>query len=226
MAAIETTGTASHRQSATSPEPGRPGIGRMLAPILRDVAIPTIAYFVLHWLGYSDFIALLAGAVVSAVMVGIPAIRARKIDAMAVLVLAVFVIGLVGSLISGDPRIMIIKDSFGTAVIGLAFLISAMLGKPLTYAAARKAVATSAPHRLPILVATYENDPDARRSYRNLAVLWGVGLLAEAILRVVLAYQLPIHTMAWLGSVLIVVTITTLMMISARTIKRVRKNAE
>ncbi|WP_327141622.1 VC0807 family protein [Nocardia sp. NBC_01327] len=226
MAAIETTGIASHGQSATSPEPARPGIGRMLAPILRDVAIPTLAYFVLHWLGYSDFIALLAGAIVSAVMVGIPAIRARKLDAMAALVLAVFVIGLVGSLISGDPRIMIIKDSFGTAVIGLAFLISAMLGKPLTYAAARKAVATSAPHRLPILESTYENDPDARRSYRNLAVLWGVGLLAEAILRVVLAYQLPIHTMAWLGTVLIVVTITTLMMISARTIKRVRKNAE
>lgn len=42
----------------------------------------------------------------------------------------------------------------------------------------------------------------------------------------VLAYQLPVHTMAWLGSVLIVVTITTLMMISARTIKRLRKNAE
>ncbi|WP_067566475.1 VC0807 family protein [Nocardia acidivorans] len=215
MTAIDTT-QAAPRAAA------RPGIRRMLAPIARDIAIPMAVYFGLHWMGYSDFTALLGGAVASAAIVLIPAVRARRLDPIAAIVLIGFVIGLVGSLISGDPRIMIVRDSVGTAGLGLAFLISAVIGKPLTYAAMRKALA-GAPERLAEIETSYRTEPSVRRTHRGIAMLWGAGLSGEAALRIVLAYQLPISTMAWLSSVLMVGTIAVLMVITARTVKHLRQ---
>ncbi|WP_330178717.1 hypothetical protein OHB26_19530 [Nocardia sp. NBC_01503] len=215
MTAIDTT------EAAPQAAP-RPGIRGMLAPVARDIAIPMAAYFGLHSMGYSDFTALLGGAVASAAIVLIPAVRARKLDPIAAIVLIGFVIGLIGALISGDPRIMIVRDSVGTAGVGLAFLISAIIGKPLTYAAMRKALA-GAPERLAEIENAYRTDPAVRRTHRGIAMLWGVGLSGEAVLRVVLAYQLPISTMAWLSSVLMVATIGSLMVITARTVKRMRQ---
>ncbi|WP_067687558.1 VC0807 family protein [Nocardia jejuensis] len=198
---------------------------RMLAPTIRDIAVPVVAYFGLHALGASDFTALLAGAVVSGVMVLTGVIQARKIDAMGVIVLGGFAVGLIGSLISGDARTLIVRDSFGTAVVGLAFLISAMLGKPLTYAAIRKTLAATDPAKLAVVEQTYRTNPAARRLHVVSTVLWGVALTGEAALRVVLAYQLPVHTMAWLSSVLMVGTISVMVVVTAQIVKRLKRQS-
>lgn len=211
--------------STAAPQAQRPNVLRMLLPVARDIAIPMAAYFTLHELGYSDFIALLAGAAASTATVLIAAVKARKVDVIGAIVLAGFVIGLIGSLISGDPRIMIARDSVGTAAVGLSFLISALAAKPLTYVAVRRALA-AAPDRLAAMETAYETRPAVRRTYLNLAILWGAGLFGEAALRVVLAFQLPVHTMVWLSTVLMVATIAVLMVISARTVKRMRQAIE
>lgn len=185
-----------------------------VASIARDIAIPVGAYFVLHALGYSDFAGLLAGTVVSALMVIGQAIRSRRLELMSAIILGGFVFGLVASLISGDPRMMIVKDSAATVLIGLAFLISAMIGKPLTYLVARKAVSAGGPARVAELETAYRTDPAKRRAFTVLTVMWGAGLMLEAAIRIVLAYQLPIHTMAWLSPVLMIAVVGPLIALS------------
>ncbi|KAA8888487.1 hypothetical protein F3087_15890 [Nocardia colli] len=185
-----------------------------VASIARDIAIPVGAYFVLHALGYSDFAGLLAGTVVSALMVIGQAIRSRRLELMSAIILGGFVFGLVASLISGDPRMMIVKDSAATVLIGLAFLISAMIGKPLTYLVARKAVSAGGPARIAELETAYRTDPAKRRAFTVLTVMWGAGLVLEAAIRIVLAYQLPIHTMAWLSPVLMIAVVGPLIALS------------
>ncbi|ASF12160.1 hypothetical protein NBRGN_031_00180 [Nocardia brasiliensis NBRC 14402] len=184
---------------------------RLLAPIARDIAVPVGAYFVMHALGYSDFAGLLAGTVLSGAMVLVEAIRHRRLEVFPAILLSVFAFGLVTSLISGDPRMMIVKDSAGTLLIGLAFLISAVVGKPLTYLAARKAAVAGGPARVAALEAVYRDNAAKRRMFAALAVLWGAGLVGEAMIRVVLAYQLPIPTMAWLSPVLMIAVIVPLL---------------
>ncbi|MBF6130153.1 VC0807 family protein [Nocardia brasiliensis] len=184
---------------------------RLLAPIARDIAVPVGAYFVMHRLGYSDFAGLLAGTVLSGAMVLVEAIRHRRLEVFPAILLSVFAFGLVTSLISGDPRMMIVKDSAGTLLIGLAFLISALVGKPLTYLAARKAAVAGGPARVAALEAVYRDNAAKRRMFAMLAVLWGAGLVAEAMIRVVLAYRLPVPTMAWLSPVLMVAVIVPLL---------------
>ncbi|WP_067535348.1 VC0807 family protein [Nocardia crassostreae] len=208
---------------AGSAAPGRPSLLRMLAPIIRDLAVPVAAYFALKALGYSDFLALLLGAVCSALIVVVEVIRARRIDPLAAIVLGGFVIGLIGSMISGDARTLVIRDSFGTAAVGLAFLISALISRPLTYAAARKFLATTDPAHLPAMEEAYRTVAAVSRAHLRLSVMWGAGLLGEAVLRIVLAYRLSVSTMAWLSSVLMVATMSVLMTINIRAVKKLRQ---
>ncbi|UGT45437.1 hypothetical protein LTV02_19490 [Nocardia yamanashiensis] len=218
MTATETTVT-------TAPaERQRPEMSKMLAPIARDVLVPMAAYYALHALGYSDFVALLAGAVVSAIIVVAGVVRARSFDLFAGIVLGGFAIGLVASLISGDARLIIVRDSFGTAAVGTAFLIATLLGKPLTYHAVRKALAGTA--RAAQIQRDYEGNAMVRRTHTRLSVMWAVGLIAEAAVRVVLAYQLPISTMAWLSTVLMAGTVTVLTVVTIRTAKSMRSTLE
>lgn len=191
-----------------------------LAPILRDIAIPVAAYYTLHALGYSDFLALLAGTLVSFGIFAYEALRSRRIDAFGVILLGVFLFGLVSSLITGDPRMMIVKESFGTVIVGAAFLISTVVGKPMTYLAARKAVSMRGPAALTELESQYDAVPAMRRTYRLLAVMWGIGLLAEAVVRVMLAYQLPVSVMAWLSSVLMLAVMGPMIAVTIFVAKR------
>ncbi|MEC3916317.1 VC0807 family protein [Nocardia sp. CDC160] len=216
---------ADHTTTVNAPQGAetRPNLLRMLAPTLRDIAVPLAAYYGLHWAGYSDFAALLAGGLVSGVMVLVEVVRARRIDAMSALILAGFAFGIVSSLISGDARMMIVRDSLTTAVIGLAFAVSALFGKPLTYVAARKAFSGN-PRKLAEMEYKFNNIPMVRRTHNRIAAMWGVGMIGESVVRVVLAYQLPIHTMAWLSSVLMIGTTATLMLITVRTIKWARRS--
>ncbi|GAA5086348.1 VC0807 family protein [Nocardia iowensis] len=196
---------------------------RLLASIGRDIAIPVGAYFALHALGYSDFAGLLAGTVLSGAMLLLETIRLRRLEVFPAIMLGVFIFGLAGSLISGDPRLMIIKDSVGTVLVGLAFLISTVVGKPLTYLAARKTVSAGGPAQLAAFEEVYRTDAAKRRAFRALAAMWGFGLMAEAVLRIVLAYQLPIPTMAWLSPVLMVGTIVPLTAVTVAVSKRSRR---
>ncbi|PXX69191.1 hypothetical protein DFR70_102879 [Nocardia tenerifensis] len=185
-----------------------------LAPIARDIAVPMGAYFALHALGYSDFAGLLAGTALCAAMLIVQAIRLRRLEVMSAIVLGGFAFGLAASVFTGDARLMIVKDSAATLLIGLAFLISVAIGKPLTYFAARKALAASGPAKLAALETAYRTDPAKRRMFGTLTVLWGAGLVGEAAVRIVLAYQLPIPTMAWLSPVLMVSVIVPLIAVT------------
>ncbi|QLY33063.1 VC0807 family protein [Nocardia huaxiensis] len=220
--ATATTAPVAAAPAATT-RPARRSPWRMLAPMAFDIAVPMTAYYLMHWQGYSDFTALLAGALASAALVVAGVIRARRIDGFALIILAGFAIGLVGAMLSGDARLMIIRESFGTGVVGIAFLISAVIGKPLTYAAARRAIGTTDAAHLPVLERAYRTDASVRRTHANLSILWGAGLFGEALVRSVLAYQLPIPTMAWLSTVLMAATMGGCGVITMRTVKRLRK---
>src|SRR5690606_28540062 len=53
-----------------------------------------------------------------------------------------------------------------------------------------------------------------RRAERRFAVVWGVALLAECVVRVLLAYTVPVDTMVWLGVVLMIVTMSGTFLVS------------
>ncbi|MVU81272.1 hypothetical protein GPX89_29025 [Nocardia sp. ET3-3] len=216
---------AEHTTVVNAPQAAetRPNLLRMLAPTVRDIAVPLVAYYALHAAGYSDFVALFAGGLVSGAMVIVEVVRARRVDFMSALILAGFAFGIVSSLISGDARMMMARDSLITAVIGVAFGGSALIGKPLTYMAARKAFSGN-PQKLAEMEYKFANFPMVRKFHNRIAAMWGVALISESVLRVVLVYRLPIHTMAWLSSVLMISVTAAMMAITIRMVKRVKRS--
>lgn len=190
----------------------RPSPATMARGLAWDVGLPLVAYYGLHLLGTSDWIALLAATSAAGLVLGWGVVRARTLNPFAMVMLAVFGIGLVLSLVSGDTRFLLLKDSVTTAAVGTAFLVTTAWGLPLTLAAAQR----WNPERAAEITAQYRSSPPVRRAHRVSSVVWGVGLVTEAAVRVPLVFLLPISVMVGLSTAMMVTTIGGLVVWNAR----------
>ncbi|MDD7939264.1 hypothetical protein PHK61_12645 [Actinomycetospora lutea] len=194
------------RESGTEEREGRGGVLQHFSGLLGDVGLPLVGYYGLHALGASDWVALLVATLAAGVRLVWVAVRARQVTWFAAVMLAVFGLGLVLAFVGGDPRFLLVKDSFGTALVGLVFLASLAAGKPLTLSAFQ----TWQPRGAQEMEEFYRTLPPIRTMFRRSAVVWGVGLLLEASLRIPLIYLLPIEVMVGLSTAMMVTTIVGL----------------
>ncbi|MQY20422.1 VC0807 family protein [Nocardia macrotermitis] len=205
--------------STTAQTPDRRAVARR---ILRDAGVPLVAYYGLHALGMSNLVALGVSTLISGVFMLVEVVRKRKVDFLAGVILAGFVVGFVLTFVSGDARFILAKDSVVTGLVGLAFLGSTLVGKSLIYLAARSGAAGGGPEKLAAFEERYRSRPTMRRAFVMMSVIWGAGLLAEAALRVFLIYQLPVSTMVWLSTVMTVVTMAVLIGLSVVAVRSLK----
>jgi hypothetical protein len=155
-----------------------------------DVGLPVAAYYALHLAGATDWVALLAATAVAAARTLWGVVRHRTMNQFATVMLLVYGIGLLLAFVSGDPRMLLLKSSLVTAAVGAVFLVTAIRGRrPLTLAAAQSFM----PAKAEALSEMYDGDLDVRRAFRLTSAVWGVGLLAEAVLRIPLVVLLPVE---------------------------------
>lgn len=171
----------------------------VIRSLIWDVGAPILVYYPLRLLGVSVVLALAAAAAVAVGRIGYVALRDRRFDGFAALMAAMFGIGLVLTLATGDPRVILAKDSVVTGVLGLTFLGSCVVGRPLMHALARRMLP---PERQAEADARLDTDPRYRSRLVTMSAVWGVILLAEALVRVVLVYTLPVDLMFGLSHVL------------------------
>ena len=186
--------------------------GTLLRGLAWDVALPVATYYALHLLGASDWVALLASTLVAGLRVVWVAARQRALNPFATVMLLVFGIGLALTFVSGDPRFLLIKESFVTGAVGLTFLVTARGRRPMTLAAQQ----SWQPHRATELAAEYRAEPDVRRGHRFVSTVGGVGLLLEAALRVPLVYLLPPSVMVGVSSGMAVLAFGALILWTSR----------
>lgn len=184
-----------------------------------DVGLPVVTYYALHAAGVSDWVALLAATLVAAARIVLVAVRQRLLDAFALVMLVIYGLGLALTFATGDVRFLVLKDSVGTGVLGLLFLCFAVAGHPLTLAATR----TWEPDRAVAMAEHYRTVPAVRHGHFVASMVWGVGLLGEALLRVLLVFLLPISVVVGLSTALIVVVIGSLMVWTLWYVRRVRR---
>ncbi|MFI7677151.1 VC0807 family protein [Actinophytocola sp. NPDC049390] len=185
----------------------------MIALLLWDAGLPLAAYYGLRLAGQSDQLALLGGALLAAPRIGWVAVRHRKLDAVAALLTAVLAVGLALSLVSGDARFILVKESFGTAAAATA------RRDPLILVAVR---AGAKPGKRAEIDRLCADVPTFRRAFVLMSVVWGIALLLEATARVPLVYLLSPDVMAGLSVVLLLVVIGLLSLWTARYAGRVQ----
>ena len=218
----EATAAPTDPATMTQPRPAAPPTARLIWMMLLDVGLPLLAYYGLHAAGVSDYRALLAGTIMAGLRVAFVALRDRKLDGFAGFLLAMFAVGLALSFATGDARFMLAKDSIGTALAGLIFLGSCVVGRrPLIFYAAQRFSATTDEKRA-WWRTMWQTNPAFRRGFRMMSVVWGAGLLTEAAVRIPLIYVLPVNVMVGLSSVLQIAAFTLLMIWTVAYGKRMR----
>lgn len=194
----------------------------MLRGLAWDIGLPVGVYYLLHLLGASDWVALLASTLVAGARIVTSAVRQRALNPFALVMLLVFGIGLALTFVSGDPRFLLVKESFVTGAVGLAFLVSALRGtRPLTLAAQQ----SWHPEQAGELMAEYRAEPAVRHSHRLVSSVWGGGLLTEAAARVPLVFVLPPSVMVGLSTAMMVLTFGALILWTNRYVAGVKRAA-
>jgi intracellular septation protein A len=105
----------------------------VLPSIVVNGLLPFVAYQLLTGQGLDCFRALLATSVFPLVGVTWGWARTRQLDGIAVISLVFIALGLATSLISGDARFYLVKESFLTGLFGLVCLGSLLLPRPLMF---------------------------------------------------------------------------------------------
>lgn len=192
---------------ATS-DPSKPQmIGALMVNLFLDAGLAALAYGVARLLGYSPFTGLVAGTVVAGLRVVWVVVRQRQVDPFAFFMMGIFGLGLVLSLVTGSPRFLLVKESFGTGAAGLAFVLTCRRGKPLAYHASQRVAAPTVEER-DAWARLWDTEPVFRQRFRTMSLVIGAALLVEALIRIPMIYALPIDAMAVLSPVLTPVVIT------------------
>ena len=185
------------------PADRRPDMAAALRPLLIDVGIPVGTYYLLRdAFGLSLWLSLALSSLGPAVRAIAGLMAERKLNMLALLMLAVNLAGIAVSFLTGDPRAMIAKDSVISSVIAFAILGSVLLRRPLMSAGLKPFMTKGEPHRTAAWDRLSTASPRFRRLELLFSTIWGLVLLAECAARLVGAYTLPVTTMVWLGTVM------------------------
>jgi hypothetical protein len=136
--------------------------------------------------------ALLLSSVPPLVWSGWDLARFRRIDAVSLLVVVGIFLSLGAMAVGGSPRLLLLRESLVTGLIGLGFLASMLRAKPLMFYLARSTVAKESAEALQAFEAAWPR-PRLVRFMRLTTWAWGLGLVSEALLRCWLAWAWPIE---------------------------------
>lgn len=172
---------------AADPTSIRFTLQRLWPSLVMDVALPIVTFNTLTALGAPTLLALSAGGVFPLVSIARGWAKTRQIEPLGIIVVAFLAIGTAASLISGSVIFALVKDSFLTATFGFLCLGSLAFDKPITFLLIRQLVAGHDPAENARWNGLYLV-PSFRRTQQLIAVVWGITYVAEAVLRVVLAF--------------------------------------
>jgi hypothetical protein len=194
--------------------------GAVLAPVLVDLAVPLLIFYGLRQSGVGVIGATLAGSVIPVLRTAYSIIRGHRIDWMAVFMIIALAAGTIASLAMHSPRLLLAKDGVITALCGAWMLGTVALGKPLLLSIGRGiAEAKRGKGGGEVWASRWDSEPRFRYGIRLITIVWGVGLVFDAIVRVVIAYVLPLDAVPGVATVQWVVLFAVLygfMMIYSR----------
>ncbi|WP_218043618.1 VC0807 family protein [Paramicrobacterium fandaimingii] len=210
MTRVENDGIMSEGNPARRP---LSGMGGQIGMIITDLVVPVAGFYILRGFGIDAVLALILAGLPTVVAIGIRSIKQRKVGALGIFVLAILAGSVLLSFVTGSPRFLLAREGWFTGAIGVGFLVSLRFRRPVAFTFARTMIESTPmaarlfPHLWDDL---WESDPQFRRTWRVVTALWGVGMIADAIVRVIFAYALPVDTVPLVTGILWAVTFVVL----------------
>ena len=188
-------GTEEAPKAAREWQPGIPSVREHLPSLIWGAALPIGVYFLARSHVRTDTAALIVAGCFSAGWILLQFVRQRRVDAVGVIVLSGFVVGVVSStLLGGNAYVLKVRDGFFTALFGVACIVTVFThDRPTLFYVSRYLSAGNDPEKVTVFDRLHEM-PVGRRTFKVLSVVWGIGLVAEASFRLTLADVLPTGT--------------------------------
>ncbi|HEY4417954.1 MAG TPA: VC0807 family protein [Pseudonocardia sp.] len=181
---------------------GHPGLQTLLVDLAASLAL----YYGLRAVGVDDLTALALGAAPPAITAVVSVARGRRVEPVALAVLVVMTVAQVASLITGDPRELLVRNALLSLPSGLWMLATLWARRPLTF----RVTQTLFPHRAALMDELWDDDPRFRRAWWWITVTWGGVLLLDCLLRVLMAATLPVPAVPALDTALTFVTLVVM----------------
>lgn len=162
----------------------------LVQSLLLNVAAPLAVFYGLRAAGADLWWAVLASAVPPTVEALLTVVRERRVGMLGILVLSMVALGAALSAVTGSPRFMFAKDGWMTGIVGLVFLCT-LRGQPVIH---RILSSVTKGDRRAEIERNWQVSPTFRHVMRLLTAVWGAGLLLDSVVRVVLAYTLPVDS--------------------------------
>jgi hypothetical protein len=117
--------------------------------------------------------------------------KTRRLDAISIIVLASILFTLAATAMGGSARLIQIRDAMVTGAIGIMFLASLAMKRPLIFYLARATMSRNTADGAAAYEAVWDI-PGVPAVFRALTLVWGAGLVLQTACMCYLAYIWPI----------------------------------
>ncbi|MEU5051178.1 VC0807 family protein [Streptomyces sp. NPDC021096] len=191
----------------------------LLIPLTVTIVLPMVLYYALRAQGVAQWQALLLSGAIPAAHALAAAVVRRRAEFFDLFVVALLAVSAVTSLISGNPRVLLLKDAGLPALLGVWILATLFFSRPFTFhfgGRLRGPAAAEEAER------AWRDRPEFREALRGLTVLWGCFQLLDAFLSTVAALVLPIDVVPVTGRFLSYGLLAAVAVITVRRSRRFR----
>lgn len=190
-----TDGAPTPSPSAPGWQPGIPSLREHLPSVIFGAALPIGVYFLVRKHVHTDAQALIIAGCFSVAWILLQFARQRTVDVVGAAVLVGFAVGVIAStLLGGNAYVLKVRDGFFTLLFGIVLIVTLFThDRPAFFYVNRYLSAGKDPLKVTAFDRLHDL-PVGRHTFRTLSVVWGIGLVVEATLRLALAELLPTGT--------------------------------
>jgi hypothetical protein len=178
------------------------GLRSLLPVLILDIACPYVAYHYLRQQApqMSPSVALLLSGIFPILNNLYGFARSRTLDVIGIVILVGIVVGAASAFVTGDPKLLLIRESFVTGALAVVCLTSLAWPRPLLFFIGRDFSTGHDPERIAEFNGLWER-PGARHVFRVMTIVWGLGWLGEFVLKIVLVLTLTIPQVLVVGPI-------------------------
>jgi hypothetical protein len=161
-----------------------------------ELLVNAVLPFVIYMLAdprLGDVGALIASAVPPILWSGLEFARRRRVDALSLLVLAGIAFSLLALFGGGGAKFLQLRENLVTGAIGLIFLGSAIIRRPLIFYLARATMLRTSPSEAAELE-RIQGYARFKRTMMVMTLVWAFGLMARTAAACVLVFSVAIPT--------------------------------
>lgn len=198
--------------------------GHPVRSLVLDIVAPVALFYGIRGAGGSLWLALAAGGVCPVISTVAGLATRRRTGMTGLVMLAALAASAALSLISGSPRALLARDGLVTAGWAGYMYLSLLASRPATFTVSRpllegRRVFDSAARSWVRPPKTswdelWARSPRFRQIWRTCSVIWGTAILADAVVRVLMAAVLPVSVVPALGATLWPVTFVVLQVVT------------